>query len=251
MNTDIPVAVLAHMKPQTVINLIEAYKEMEEIKQRLFITPPRKRKRKVRVKREEQQKRIKQETPYSTDSDEDTTYGESDVPYEENGDVSGKVMDSHVNKTDDVNRAVNGHINEPGPINENSLDRATNATTQESQTDQSHIHGPPITPQDTTVNPQDLQKDHSENRPMDFFVSPEPDAQPPIIKNEDGSFICGLNKCELTYKSRASVYRHWASRHNVQPPKKCLQCPARFWAVAQLVWHERRCNRGVPETVVL
>lgn len=67
-----------------------------------------------------------------------------------------------------------------------------------------------------------------------------------VERNDKNMFVCNMinpdgSPCTLKYKSKTSVYRHWAARHDIQGPLKCRQCPKRFWATPQLANHENDC----------
>lgn len=317
MNTNIPVAILAHMKPQTLANLIEACREIEEIRKRVY---PKRLKRKAkegggRVKKKRRvegepkftDQSVKQETCYdidletcheadcSTDSDDDdddddTTMRDVDDS-EGDGDTKGGMKDdtqSHQSAPGDFESTIDPTLlsydyESSSAATSSSATSASDAmanntillagtagshmaatgTSIESPTAPALIHSSlgtdvvlraaavsgvavlntspvPSTARSPTTNSE--TSNPSQGRPP---TSPISDTMSGIALNKDGQFVCGFEgKCKLAYKSRASVYRHWVSRHNVAPPLKCSQCSARFWALAQLAWHERRCEGG-------
>lgn len=274
MNTNIPVAILAHMNPQTLANLIEAYREIEEIKRRVFPTKPKRRKvrgvdRSVRKKRKvEKESRcagsfFKNEsdleteclndssTDCSTDSDEDLpNNGDSDTTV--GGGTKGEMLGTVSARSDttiDPQLLTHDSQTMMDTMTISASDAQTEEATHSADTSQcvTSKRKSGITPMTSfstgTCQPTRVSR----------VVSPMPsdgstltsDTLPAIAMNEHGLFLCGYGgRCKLAYKSRASVYRHWVNRHNVVPPLQCSQCSARFWALAQLAWHERKCEGG-------
>lgn len=221
MNTNIPVAILAHMKPQTLANLIEAYREIEEIKKRVFTKIP---KRKVGGVEKGVQKKwvvrkgprrtakfIKKESDLETECSIDCSTDcstDSDEDYPNDGDSDTTLRDTQGSTRSEskIDLQLLNYDSQPGLTSTLTIS-VSDAITEESTRSADTCHG--------------------------------------ITMNEHGLYVCGYEgKCKLAYKSRASVYRHWVNRHNVAPPLKCSQCSARFWALAQLAWHERKCERS-------
>ncbi|KAG5368781.1 hypothetical protein CJU90_1010 [Yarrowia sp. C11] len=304
MNANIPVAILAQMKPQTLANLLEAHREIEEIRKRVYSGRPKKRvKRCGKCDKGDVTRKTKTANKDTTDKDtvdKDTTNNitpqvkqedcptDSDeaesVDYEEFNDDLFE-SDSDTTVRDSLSRGT-----EEGAQSDTEPDTPPDTLNEEAQNDTQLDTGTTNTQPDTTdtnsANKVRMSAEQFEPTEDPTLISrvqenvardtsrasghvatneatsqvtstqvtanlaaspvtattPPPETHPYIAQNDYGLFVCGIDGCQLPYKSRGSVYRHWSRNHNVLAPRVCSFCPARFWALAQLAWHERQCR---------